>query len=277
MDVKSAFLNGHLEEEVYIDQPPGYVKKGEKKNVCHLKKALYDLKQTPRAWYSRIDGYFLKKDFKRCPFENTLYIKEGTQCEFLVVYLYVDLIFTGNGLNLCEEFKKAIMHEFEMTDMGLLHFFLGIEVKQNEDGVFISQKKYAKDFLKRFRMEGAKPISTPMKIGLKLSNSNAKIRVDGTLYRSLVGSLMYLTATRPNIMFPVSMLSRFMESPKKNHWEAGKRILRYVCGTIDDGIHYRKVEDSNLIGYSDSDRGGSVDDSKSTSGYIFNIGSGAIS
>ncbi|KAK0608154.1 hypothetical protein LWI29_026328 [Acer saccharum] len=128
-----------------------------------------------------------------------------------------------------------MMNEFEMTDMGLLHYFLGIEVKQTNEGIVISQQKYAKDLLKKFKMDKAVPCSTLMEVNLKLRIGDESEEVDATLYRSLVGNLMYLTATRPDLMFSVSMLSRFMTSPKKSHWEAGKRILRYVVGTINHG------------------------------------------
>ncbi|KAL8104868.1 hypothetical protein AgCh_028873 [Apium graveolens] len=276
MDVKSAFLNGELQEEVYIDQPPGYVKKNEENKVYRLKKALYGLKQAPRAWYSRIDEYFVKMGFKRCPFEHTLYIKEN-KGKILIIGLYVDdLIFTGNNDDDIEEFKNNMMQEFEMTDLGLLHYFLGIEVKQDENGIFISQEKYARDLMKKFRMEDAKPSSTPVEVGLKLSMNDDSKFVDPTLYRSLVGSLMYLTATRPDITYGVSLISRFMEQPKKTHWEAGKRILRYVRGTLGDGIYYQKGNDTKVIGYCDSDWAGSIDDSKSTSGNVFFTGSSAI-
>ncbi|GAV61452.1 hypothetical protein CFOL_v3_04979 [Cephalotus follicularis] len=120
-------------------------------------------------------------------------------------------------------------------------------------------------------MEDATPISTPMDFGLKLSKESCEKEVDDTLYRSLVGSLMYLTATRSDLMFSISMISRFMECPKRSHWEAGKRILRYVCGTIDHGIHYEKTQNSNLVGYSDSDWGGMLEDSKSTSGFFLTL------
>jgi hypothetical protein len=255
-----------------VEQPPGYVKKGEEKKVCRLKKALYGLKQAPRAWYSRIDSFFLKNGFKRCPYEHALYTKEGKDGQLLIVSLYVDdLIFTSSSKKMCDEF---MMDEFEMTDMGLLRYFLAIEVKQGDDEIVISQKKYAKDLLTKFKMEEALPSKIPMEPGLKLSKDDQSEDFDATVYRSLVGSLMYLTATRPDLMFSVSMLSRFMAAPKESHWEAGKRVLRYVRGTIDHGIHYKKVDNSVLIGYSDSDWGGNVDDHKSTTGYAFNIGSG---
>ena len=124
-----------------MNQPPDYVKKGTENNAYHLKKILYGLKQVPKVWYSRIDGYFMKNDFKRCPFNLTLYIKEGDQGKFLMVCLYVDdLICTGNSTNMCDEFKRILIYEFEMTDMGLLHFFLRIEVKQQGDGIIIYKK-----------------------------------------------------------------------------------------------------------------------------------------
>eukprot|EP00268_Persea_americana_P008859 TRINITY_DN13467_c1_g2_i1.p1 TRINITY_DN13467_c1_g2~~TRINITY_DN13467_c1_g2_i1.p1 ORF type:complete len:401 (+),score=79.48 TRINITY_DN13467_c1_g2_i1:1121-2323(+) len=278
MDVKSAFQNGTLEEEVYVDQPPGYEKKHEEMKVCRLKKALYGLKQAPRAWYKKIDAYFEESDFHKSPYEHTLYVKKSPQGEILIACLYVDdLIFTGSSVEMYKDFKMTMMHKFEMTDMGLLHFFLGIEVNQNDDGIFISQKKYAKELLKRFSMEDAKPISTPMEVGLKLSKFDGKKVVHPTLYRSLVGGLVYLTTTRPNLTYAASMLSHFMESPRDAYWEVGKRILRYVKGSQSHGLHYYKNENPSLVGFCDSDWARSVDDCKSTLGYVFNIGSSAVS
>ena len=167
--------------------------------------------------------------------------------------------------------------EFEMTDMGHLHYFLGIEVHQRDDGISISQKKYASDILNRFRMDNAIPKSTLMEYGLKLSKDSQEASVDSRLYRSLIGSLMYLTATRPDIMYAINVLSRFMEEPKQSHWDAGMRVLKFIKGTPDHGTLYRKVESPKLMAYCDSDFEGSVDDSKSTSGYVFMMNSGAIS
>ncbi|GKV40339.1 hypothetical protein SLEP1_g47998 [Rubroshorea leprosula] len=158
MDVKFAFLNGYLEEEVYVQQPLGYVVKGHEDRVLKLKKALYGLKQAPRAWYSRIDKYFQDHAFTKCPHEHALYVKEDKTRGFMLVCLYVDdLIFTGNNANMFEEFKKAMTQEFEMTDIGLMCYYLGIEVKQNEDGIFISQEAYAKKVLEKFEMANCKP------------------------------------------------------------------------------------------------------------------------
>ena len=196
----------------------------------------------------------------------------------LIVVLYIDdVIFTGNYDYLIENFKKVIKDEFEMTNMGLLRYFLGIEVEKNENKIFISQAKYVNEVLERFNMQDCKVAITPTVMGLKLSKEDNRKDFDPSLYKSIVGSLMYLTATRPDIMHVVSLISRFMERPKKAHWQAAKRILRYMKGTKKYGILYTTSKNSKLIGYTDSDWVGSVDDRKTTSGYVFHMGSGAIS
>ena len=164
-----------------------------------------------------------------------------------------------------------------MTDMGLLRYFLGIEVEQNENGIFISQAKYVNQVLERFNMQECKATITPTVMGLKLSRNDSSKDFDPSLYKSIVGSLMYLTANRPDIMHAVSLIFRFMEKPKEAHWQATKRILRYVKGTKRFGILYTASENSELVGYTDNDWAGSVYDRKSTSGYVFHMGSGAIS
>eukprot|EP00253_Pinus_taeda_P025863 PITA_25863 len=210
MDVKSAFLNGVLKEEVYVEQPLGYERKGEEHKVCKLKKALYGLKQAPRAWYSRIDSYLLDNEFDKCEGEPTVYIKEKDG-KILIVVLYVDdVIFTGNDNQLIKNFKSVMKEEFEMTDMGFLRYFLGIEVVQNEKGIFISQARYVDQVLSRFNMEECKAAITPTVMGLKLSREDSSKDFDPSLYKN-------------------------------------------------------------------SDWAGSVDDRKSTSGYVFHMGSRAIS
>lgn len=278
LDVKSAFLHGELAEEVYIDQPPGYVKEGHETQVYRLKKALYGLKQAPRAWYSRIDAYFTKEGFLKCPYEHTLYTKLGGDGRMLIVCLYVDdLIYTGNDSLMFDIFKKSMMEEFEMTDLGLMHYFLGIEVVQSPSGIFISQKKYVLEILERFKMKDCNSVCTPTEVGLKLTRNGAGKKVDVTMYKQIVGSLMYLTTTRPDIMHAVSLISRYMENPTEDHLLAAKRIFRYVKGTANFGILYKKVGNLSLFGFSDSDYAGDIDDRKSTSGFVFMMGSAAIS
>lgn len=278
LDVKSAFLHGELQEQVFIEQPPGYIKAGEENKVYRLKKALYGLKQAPRAWYSRIDAYFQKEGFRKCPYEHTLYIKNGDEGKMLFVCLYVDdLIYTGSDGVMFENFKRSMMLEFDMSDLGRLHYFLGIEVVQSADGIFISQKKYVREILDRFQMSNCNSVTTPSDAGLKLTKDQDGKKVDSTLFKQIVGSLMYLTATRPDIMHSVSVISRYMENPTELHLLAAKRTLRYLKGTTNFGVFYKKGEKSELAGFTDSDYAGDLDDRKSTSGYVFMLSSGAVS
>ncbi|KAK8628127.1 hypothetical protein V6N13_063839 [Hibiscus sabdariffa] len=252
LDVKSAFLNGELEEEIFIEQPPGFVVKGKEEKVCKLKKALYGLKQAPRAWYKKIDSYLIEKGFERSKNEHTLYVKNQGKNDLLIVSLYVDdLLVTGNSSNMVLSFKEEMKKKFEMTDLGLMNYFLGMEVHQGENGIFISQRKYANDVLKKFKMQNCKPVSTPLVVNEKLSKFDGQRKVDAKEYKSLVGSLLYLTTTRPDLMFAASFLSRFMTAPSDAHMGDARRVL--------------------------SDWGGSVDDMKSTLGYVFSLGSGVFS
>lgn len=277
LDIKSAFLNGELEEDVFVEQPEGFQSRIYPDHVCKLKKALYGLKQAPRAWYSKIDGYLCAKGFRRSENEHTLYVKSDENSDILILSMYVDdLLITGNSKKQIDLFADKLKEEFEMTNLGEMKYFLGIEVEQTENGIFISQKKYASDILKRFKMQQCKPVDTPVALNTKLSKEDGDQPINEKEYRSLVGSLLYLTATRPDLMFAASLLSRFMSKPSQTHFGVAKRVLRYIKGTINHGIYFAGGVGSNLIGYSDSDWAGSVDDMKSTSGYLFTLGSGAF-
>ncbi|GAU16794.1 hypothetical protein TSUD_200370 [Trifolium subterraneum] len=208
---------------LYVEQPLGYVKKGSESKVYRLNKALYGLKQAPRAWYSKIEQYFVKE---------------------------------GNNNSMVKDFKESMMKTFDMTDLGKMRHFLGIEVIQNEQGIFLCQQRYAKDVLERFNMDKSNVVSSPIVTGTKLSKHDKSEEVNPTQFKQIVGSLMYLTATRPDVMFVVHMIARFMEHPLETHMIAAKRILRYIR---------------------DSDYGGDSDDRKSTSGYVFVLGPGAVS
>jgi hypothetical protein len=248
MDVKSAFLNGYLEEEVFLEQPQGFEVHGKEHQVYKLKKALYGLKQAPITWYARIDGYFQDNGFNRSKSEPTLYYKQEGK-NILIVSLYVDdLLYMGSSSKMKDEFKIAMMNKFEMKDLGLMQYFLGMEVYQNEDEIFIFQTKYAKDMLKKFDMVDSKPTLTPSSHGIVLCTNDGAEIVDEATYRSIVGSLT------------VSLVSRYMTEPYEIHMKAAKRILRYVRGTLNFGIHYHTSKRFNLIGFSDSDWGGSLDD-----------------
>ncbi|CAJ2632965.1 unnamed protein product [Trifolium pratense] len=277
LDVKSVFLHGELDETVYVEQPLGYQKK-EKEMVYRLKKSLYGLKQAPRAWYSKIEAYFCREGFVKCTHEHTLFVKKESDGRIIIVSLYVDdLIFTGNDQNLFDKFKTSMERNFAMTDLGKMRYFLGIEVKQTKEGIFMFQQKYACEVLKRFNMESCNSVCNPIVPGNKLKKDEDGIACDSTSYKQMVGCLMYLLATRPDLAFSVCLVARFMERPTELHVAAVKRILRYVKGTVSYGLWFEKGKDDELVGWSDSDYAGDLDDRKSTSGYVFMIGSKAVS
>jgi cell pole-organizing protein PopZ len=278
LDVKSAFLNGVLEEDVYVEQPEGFEVKNAGHKIYKLRKALYGLKQAPRAWYSEIDAYLSMCKFKRSTSEATLYTRSDREGNLIIVSIYVDdIVYTGSSERMLSEFKREMMQRYEMTDLGLLHHFLGMGILQTDQGVFIHQSKYAKSLLSKFGLEDCKPVSIPLATGEKLKKVDGSELADEGLYRKIVGSLLYLTATRPDLMYATSLMSRFMNGPTKIHMGAAKRVLRYVQGTLSYGIEYVRNQSTTLIGFCDADWAGSEDDSRSTSGYAFSFGSGAFS
>lgn len=277
LDVKSAFLHGELNEDVYVEQPKGFEVREESNKVYKLKKALYGLKQAPRAWYSRIEGYFVKEGFKKCYCKHTLFLKKEED-NILIVSLYVDdLIYTGNLVTMLERFKKSMMNEFSMTDLGGMKYFLGVEVIQGEQGIFINQQKYAEEILERYGMESCNSVRNPIVPGHKLTRPGAGENVDPTTFKQLVGSLRYLIVTRPDLIYSVNLVSRYMEQPNEQHMLAAKRILRYVRGTTELGIQYKRQGEKKLVGFVDIDYAGDSDDRKGTSGYVFMLGGGVVS
>jgi hypothetical protein len=240
MDVKSAFLNGVLQEEVYVEQPKGFQDPHHPHHVYKLKKALYGLKQAPWAWYERLTTYLLAKGFTRGQADRTLFIRQqGTHK--LIAQIYVDDIIFGATLDsLAHEFSEEMKQEFEMSMIGELNYFLGLQVKQNAEGIFISQSKYARDLVKRFGLDGKSRASTPMSTSVKISSDLVGKSVDPSLYMSMIGSLLYLTASRPDIAFSVGVCARFQANPKESHLTAVKRIIRYVNDTLSYGIWYSR-------------------------------------
>nr|GEY96230.1 copia-type polyprotein [Tanacetum cinerariifolium] len=246
MDVKSAFLYGKLEEDVYVQQPPGYVIAENENKVYKLSKALYGLKQAPRAWFKRIDEYFMSTGFEKSKAENTLFIKKGSNSKVIFVNIYVDdLIFTSNDDEMMEDFRCSMKREFEMTDLGKMRFFLGIEVTQTTAGIHISQRTYALKMLERFGMLECNSVKNPMVPGTKLKNDDGE-KVDSTLFKQMVGSLI----------------------PMIEHYDAAKRVMRYIQGTLDFGIWYERGGKGELKVYADSDYVGDLNDRKSTTGYV---------
>ncbi|GJW32910.1 retrovirus-related pol polyprotein from transposon TNT 1-94 [Tanacetum coccineum] len=272
MDVKSAFLNGFINEEVYVAQPPGFIDFEKPDHVYKLKKALYGLKQAPKAWYDRLKAFLIKHEYKMGMVDNTLFTKKKSS-NLIIVQIYVDdIIFGSTCQDMCDEFAKIMHDEFEMSMMGELNFFLGLQIKQMEDGIFFNQSKYIKEMLKKFGLEDSKPMKTPMSSDTKLTKDEECESVDSTKYRGMIGSLLYLTASRPDIMFSVCLCARFQEAPKTSHLEAVKRIFRYIKGTTHLGLWYPKGTGIETVVYVDSDHAGDYVDRKSTSGICTFVG-----
>ncbi|GJY29360.1 putative ribonuclease H-like domain-containing protein [Tanacetum coccineum] len=266
MDVKSAFLFGKIEEEVYVCQPPGFEDPDFPDRVYKVEKALYGLHQAPRAWYETLSTYLLDNGFQRGKIDKTLFIRRD-KGDILLVQVYVDdIIFGSTKKSLCIEFEKMMHKKFQMSSIGEIIFFLGLQVKQNEDGIFISQDKYVTKILKKFGFSDVKTGSTPMEIHKPLLKDVDGEDVDEHIYRSMIGSLMYLTSLRPDIMFVVCVCARFQVNPKVSHLHAVKRIFRYLKGQSKLGLWYPKDSPFDLVAYTDSDYAGASLDRKSTTG-----------
>ena len=285
MDVKTAFLNGELEEDIYMSQPQGFEEKDFEHLVCKLKKSLYGLKQSPRAWYQRIDSFFTKEGFTRSEADHSLYIKQTSEY-LLIVLIYVDdLIILASLLEKLAWLKAKLNAEFKMSDLGELMYCLGVEFKRNRKArtITMSQKKYIKEVLKRFNMEECKPIGTPLDVNVKLMKLSVEefealaSEMEGVPYKSGVGSLMYaMVATRADLAFAVSMVSQFMSRAGPAHWSAVKRIMRYLQSTMEHELCLGG-KDITLRGYCDADWAGDANERRSTTGYVFYVGDGAIS
>ncbi|GJW89233.1 putative ribonuclease H-like domain-containing protein [Tanacetum coccineum] len=253
MDVKSAFLYGTIEEEVYVTQPPGFKDPNHPDKVYKLVKALYGLHQAPRAWYETLSNYVLGNGFKRGKIDQTLFIKKQ-KGDILLVHVYVDdIIFGSTNKELCTGFEKLIKDKFQMSFLGELTFFLGLQVQQKEDGIFISQDKYVAEILKKFNYTDVKSALTPVDLEKPLVKDGDADYVDVYLYRSMIGSLMYLTASMPDIMFAVCACARFQVTPKTSHLLAVKRIFRYLKGKPTLGLWYFRDSPFELVAYTDND------------------------
>nr|GEZ33309.1 putative ribonuclease H-like domain-containing protein [Tanacetum cinerariifolium] len=263
MDVKSAFIYGSIEEEVYVCQPLGFEDPDHLDKVYKVVKALYGLHQAPRAWYETLATYLLENGFQRGTIDQTLFIKKQ-KGDILLVQIYVDdIIFGATNKGLCKSFEKLVSDRFQMSFMGELTIFLGLQVKQKKDGIFISQDKYVAEILRKFRLTEGKSTSTPIDTKKPLLKDPDGEDVDVHTYRSMIGSLMYLTSSRPDIMFAVCACTCFQVTPKALHFHAVKRIFRYLKGKPHLGLWYPKDLPFDLVAYSDSDYAGASLDRKS--------------
>ncbi|GJU34002.1 retrovirus-related pol polyprotein from transposon TNT 1-94 [Tanacetum coccineum] len=277
IDVKTAFLNGNLREEVYVSQPDGFVDPDNPNHMYKLKKALYGLKQAPHAWYDMLFSFLISQDFSKGSVDPTLFIrKEGK--ELLLVQVYVDdIIFAASTPELCDLFAKIICCKFKMSTMGKISFFLGLQIFQNPRGIFINQSKYALESLKKYGFDTCDPVDTPMVEKSKLDKDKERKAVDLSHYRVMIGTLLYLTASRPDLQFAICMCARYQTRPTKNHLHTVKRIFRYLRGTINQGLWYLKDSLIALTTFADADHAGCQDTRRSTSGSMQFLGDRLVS
>ena len=268
LDVKNAFLNGDLEEEVYMDIPAGLETTSNFNKVCRLRKSLYGLKQSPRAWFERFTKVVKGYGFVQCQSDHTMFVKHFPEGKMAIIIIYVDdIILTGNHEEKIDLLKKLLTKEFEIKDLGNLKYFLGMEIARSKKGIAVSQRKYVLDLLNETGMLGCKPAETPMDSTVKLDESDGSPPVDKGRYQRLVGKLIYLSHTRPDIGFSVSMVSKFMNNPTEKHMTAVTRILRYLKMTPGKGLFFQRTTKKEIEIFSDADWAGSVTDRRSTSGY----------
>ncbi|RVX16790.1 Retrovirus-related Pol polyprotein from transposon RE1 [Vitis vinifera] len=278
LDIKNVFLHGDLAEEVYMEQPPGFVAQGESGLVCRLRRSLYGLKQSPRAWFGRFSSVVQEFGILRSTTDHSIFYHHNSlgQCIYLVVYVD-DIVIIGSDQDGIQKLKQHLFTHFQTKDLGKLKYFLGIEIAQSSSGVVLSQRKYALDILEETSMLDCKPVDTPMDPNVKLVPGQGELLGNPGRYRRLVGKLNYLTITRPDISFPMSVVSQFLQSPCDSHWDAVIRILRYIKSTPGQGVLYENRGHTQVVGYTDADWADSPTDRRSTSEYCVFIGGNLIS
>ena len=275
MDVKNAFLNGDLIEEVYMQPPPGY--DHPPNQVCRLIKALYGLKQAPRAWFAKFSSTVCQFSFQSSPHDHALFIWKTTRgCTLLLLYIN-NMIITRDDLQGIYDLKFFLKQQFDMKHLKLLNFFLGLEVSYNQSWYYLSQAKYASDIVSRTSLTDSKTVHTPMKANAHFSATDGTPLNDDTLYRQLVGSLIHLTVTRPDIAHVIHIVSQFMATPRTTHFAVVIRILRYVKGTMFQGLHFSRHSSLDLRAFSDADWAGDATYRRSTTSYYFFLGNLVIS
>ena len=290
MDVKTAFLHGDLEEEIYITQPDGFKVDGKEDWVCKLNKSLYGLKKSPRQWYKQFDQFMIGQNYTISNFDHCVYFRKLQDGSFIYLLLYVDdmLIASKNQGEICR-LKAQLSKEFKMKDLGEAKKILDMEIARDRQRgtLCLTQRQYLKKVLQRFGMsENTKPVSTPLAPHFKLSASQCpkteeeREYMSKVPYSNAVGSLMYaMVCTRPDISHTVGIVSRYMNNPGKEHWQAVKWILRYIQKTLDVGLIFEKDDmvGQHVVRYCDSDYAGDLDKRRSTTGYVFTLARAPVS
>nr|XP_020153304.1 uncharacterized mitochondrial protein AtMg00810-like [Aegilops tauschii subsp. strangulata] len=277
MDVSNAFLHGHLSEQVFCQQPTGFVDAARPDHVCLLSRSLYGLKQAPRTWYQRIAGFLQYLGYRATRFDVSLFVyHQAPATAYLLLYID-DIILTASSPELLRQHTAHLSAEFAIKDLGPLHYSLGIEVVRRADGFFLHQQQYAQDLLERAGMLNCKPVPTPIDTKAKVSALDGSPAPDAAFYRSIVGALQYLTLTRPDLQYAVQQVCLRMHAPRDTHWNLVKRILRYFRGTTALGLTLTASSSTDLVAYSDADWAGCPDTRRSTSGYCVYLGPSLIS
>ncbi|CAA7042208.1 unnamed protein product [Microthlaspi erraticum] len=276
MDVHNAFLHGDLEEEVFMKLPPGFRTK-DSSQVCRLHKSLYGLRQAPRCWFAKLSTALLEYGFTQCLSDYSLFLynRDGKQ---MYVLVYVDdLVISGNSIELMTAFKDYLSSQFRMKDLGVLKYFLGIEVARSPKGIYLCQRKYALDIISETGLLGARPVKFPLEQNHRLSFATGDDIPDPKRYRRLVGHLIYLAATRPDISYAIHILTRFMQHPKAAHWEAALRVVRFLKNNPGQGILLRADCPLTVTGWCDSDWNGCPLTRRSLTGYFIQLGNSPVS
>jgi hypothetical protein len=274
MDVKNAFLNGDLQEEVYMQPPPGV--EAPSGHVCRLRKALYGLKQAPRAWFERFSSVVCAAGFSPSDHDPALFIHTSESGRTLLLLYVDDMLITGDDQKYIAFVKRKLSEQFKMSDLGSLSYFLGIEVDCTEDGYYLSQSRYTQDLILRSGLTDTRTAATPMELQLQLRSTDGIPLKDPSRYRHLVGSLVYLTVTRPDIAHAVHILSQFVCAPTSVHYSHLLRVLRYLRGTSSRRLFYACTSQLQLYAYSDSTWASNPDDRSSVTGYCLFLGTSPI-
>ena len=277
IDVNNAFLHGQLTEQVFMQQPAGFIDANFPHHVCSLKKSLYGLKQAPRAWFNALCSGLIELGFFNSKSDSSLFIYNRDGILFYILVYVDDLILTGNNAKFMQHVVCSLGEKFSLKELNDLHYFLGVEVIPAKQGLFLSQNRYVHDLLTTLKMDGAKEVHTPMSASAKLLLDDGSANCDAMEFRRTIGSLQYLSLTRPDLCFAVNRLAQFMHKPTVTHWQHVKRLLRYVKQTIHFGLLLRRQTNPVIRGFSDADWGGDLDDRKSTTAYIIFLGDNPIS
>ncbi|KAF5469803.1 hypothetical protein F2P56_010363, partial [Juglans regia] len=276
LDVNNAFLYGDLDEDVYMRLPPGYLRKGDTR-VCKLQKSLYGLRQASRQWNSKFTAALVQLGFQQSKSDYSLFTrKEGNVFVALLVYVD-DILLASNNISTVEAIKTALNNQFKLKDLGPVKYFLGMEIARSKQGISICQRKYALELLDGAGLLGSKPVNFPMDTHSKLSKEGGELLQDATIYRRLIGKLIYLTNTRPDITFSVHHLSQFLDQPRMPHLQAALRVLKYIKRAPGQGLFFSASSSIHIKAFADSDWASCPDTRRSVSGFCVFIGDSLVS